>query len=458
MYLAATGVRRRPRMVAAVVVGLGTVVALAGATPGTERTERMPTEASFVRITPDDPRVVPYEQHPASRIVDSDTRMLMATRQVPGFGGAYVDPDTGTLQVWLTQPSAQLGRAAHAALARFRGPGAPAANTLVTHPADYTFAQLKAWKDAAMGLFALPEVAGLGISARTNRLRIDVHRSDRLSPALADRLAELRIPTEAVRIGSVDRPIEPQLRDDHRPLTGGTQIQFQTGGGPIATGTCSMGFPATRDGVTGFVTAAHCSRDQGMIDDGRYWQATRPITQTNQVGTETFDVPFFAGGPCPTDLVCHFTDANFVRAHGGVTVSLGRIANVPCCDGLDWNGADTWRVTDSFFTLDGNRVHRTGRTTGHQVGFVHGICVDRRVFQTNILMLCQDEAIMLSNGGDSGAPVFEITRDPSTNDVRAVGLHWGGGVVDGLNVSVFSPAPFVNDIIDAQLCWPTFGC
>lgn len=458
MYLAATGVRRLPRTAAAVVVGLGTVVALAGASPGIDSIESMPTEASFERITRDDPRVVPYEQHPASRIVDSDTRMLLATRQVPGFGGAYVDPGTGTLHVWLTQPSAQLGRDAHAALGRYLGPGAPTANNLVTHRADYSFAQLKAWKDAAMELFALPEVALLGISERTNRLRIGIHRSDRLSPALADRLAELRIPSEAVRIVSVDRPIVPELRDDHRPLTGGTQIQFQTGGGPIATATCSLGYPAVRNGVTGFVTAAHCSRDQGVVDDGRYWQATRPLTQTNQVGTETFDVPFFFGGPCPADFVCGFTDANFVRAHGGVTVSLGRIARVPCYDGLDWNGTDTWRVTDSFFTFVGNRIHRTGRTTGHQIGFVQEICEEFGVLGTNIALLCQDEALMLSNPGDSGAPVFEITHDPSTNDVRAVGIHWGGGVVDGQNVTAMSPAPFVNDIIDAQLCWPTFGC
>lgn len=75
-------------------------------------------------------------------------------------------------------------------------------------------------------------------------------------------------------------------------------------------------------------------------------------------------MPFFFGGPCPETFVCGFTDANFVRAQPGVTTSIGRIANVPCCTSLDWNGVDTWRVSDSFFTFVGNLAHRTGRTTG----------------------------------------------------------------------------------------------
>ncbi|MGH3678942.1 MAG: hypothetical protein ACRDT2_01245 [Natronosporangium sp.] len=78
-------------------------------------------------------------------------------------------------------------------------------------------------------------------------------------------------------------------------------------------------------------------------------------------------------------------------------------------------------MSDSFFTFVGNLVHRTGRTTGHRIGVVSEVCEPFGVQETNIVLLCQEEATMVSAGSDSGAPVFELTHDPSNNDVRAVG-------------------------------------
>lgn len=444
-----------PRVASATAAGLVLIMALAGAAPRVDDSAYQPAPGW---IDPTDSRVIPYAEHPASSIVDRDTRTLLATRHIPGFGGAYIDAETERLQVWLTRPTEKLGLLARAALASERKSAEVASAKVVVRQAKYTFAQLKAWKDTAMELFSLPDVVMLGIDERTNRLQLGIRGSRRLTREVADHLAGLGIPAEAVTVASVQQQFGPQLRDDHRPLAGATQIQFQVGFAGLGTGTCTLGFPAIRGGVTGFVTNAHCSRSIGEVDDGRYWQATRPAHEGNQVGTEVTDPPFFTGGPCPADAVCSFTDANYVRAHEGVTVDRGRLAAVGCCRSTDWNGEDTWRVSDSSFTFVGHAVRKVGRTTGTTIGTVDNVCDPVQVRDTNIVLLCQDVARMTSDHGDSGSPVFETTHSPALDDVRAVGILWGGGVVDGVSRSVLTPAPFIRDVIGAQHCAPGFGC
>lgn len=309
------------------------------------------------------------------------------------------------------------------------------------------------------GTFTLPEVVLLSIAERTNRLLVGIHGQNGLSSDAATMLAKLRVPAEAVTTVNVQRPATPLLRDRTRPLVGGTQIQFQTGTGGLDTNTCTMGFPAIRDGVLGFVTNAHCSRTRGEVDNGRYWQPTRPFLSNDQIGTETVDPPFFTGSGCPVGNVCTFTDANFVRAHDDVGVNCGRLASIQCCGSLNWNGTNVWRISENDFTFTGNAVRKTGRTTGTTVGTVEDICVSIGVAGTNIVMACQDLITAASQPGDSGSPVFEITHAPAINDVRAVGILWGGGMIGGVEMSIITPTPFVRDVITGPgLCAPGFGC
>jgi hypothetical protein len=440
------------------VIATGTVLALSGAT-GADPAPGGNSSQPALRLAYDGHQVVRFADHPAARMVDRDTLTLTATGHIPQFGGAYIDAETETLHVWLTRPAQQLGRDVQAALAGAGEPGIVAVGNVVVHPADYTFAQLKAWKDAAMALFTLPEVALLSISERTNRLLVGFRGQDVIPPGAATLLDELGIPAAAVVTVNVQRPVTPLLRDRTRPMTGGTQIQFQTGVGGLSTSTCTLGFPAIRNGLLGFVTNAHCSRTRADVDNGRYWQPTRPNFDTDQVGTETVDPPFFTGGGCPEGSVCSFTDAIFVRAHDGVGVNRGRLASVPCCGSLNWNGTSVWRISENGFTFTGNAVRKVGRTSGTTVGTVDDICATIGVTDTNIVMGCQDLITATSDPGDSGSPVFEITHTPATNDVRAVGILWGGGVIDGVEVSVITPTPFVRDVITGPgLCAPGFSC
>lgn len=371
--------RQLPRAVTASVVGLGICLALVGAAPKIDDPPprpaaggHTPRQSAGEQPELDGGQVVAYEDHPAAAIMDSVTRKILATRHVAGFGGAYVDEEADVLHVWLTRPTQELGHKAREALHQGAGFDTLSARKIVVHKARYTFAELKAWKDIARELFVLPEVVMLDVSERINRIWVGVRGQDDLSPIAVERLADLGIPADAVVTANVPQPPEPALRDGRRPLAGGTQIQFQTGTGGVGTGACTLGFPAIRDGQLGFVINAHCSRTRGAVDDGRYWQATRPALDTNQVGTEIVDPPFFVGGPCPAGDICSFTDAIFVRAHGGVGVDRGRLAAVPCCGSLNWNGTNTWRVTDNFFTFTGNAVRKVGRTSGTTSGYRGG--------------------------------------------------------------------------------------
>jgi hypothetical protein len=82
------------------------------------------------------------------------------------------------------------------------------------------------------------------------------------------------------------------LRDSIRPVEAGYQIRF-------SQYVCSLGFNAIRSGVFGFVTASHCSTQQGSVDGTQYYQ---PLNQVpaELIGTETVDPPYVRNGNgCP---------------------------------------------------------------------------------------------------------------------------------------------------------------
>ena len=432
-----------------VLAGLGIVVSLSAATT---------PEAGSAGPSPE-VQVVPFEEHPAGSIMDRDELTLAATAHIPGFGGAYVDPDSGALQVWMTGPSLSRARDAQRALAAL-SPGL-ADRPVAVRRADFAFAKLAAWRTEARELLLREGVNGVDIDERINRLVVmvtDRQAGDEVLRALAQK----GVPQDAVEV-VVSSPIRMLLRNEHRPLYGGTQIQFQTGPAGLFTATCTMGVTATRNGATGFMTNSHCSRTRSAVDDGRYWQPDRPLLDGNQVGWETVDPPLFVGGSCPEGAVCRYSDANFVQTFEGVGIVRAHVARPPL-NSFNWNGQDLFRITSVIFAFPGDQVTKIGRTTGRTTGPVDRICVDANVEDTNIVMRCNDLALVLSEPGDSGSPVFRITHVPDIWDVSLVGILWGGGELeDGTQVTVFSPAPYaVAEVAgpNGQLlvCPAGFGC
>lgn len=385
---------------------------------------------------------------------DRDQAKLTAGAGVPGFAGSYLTEASGRteLHVLATEPRL-VAPSVDGALASLVGE--LKVDEVVVEPARYTFSELKGWQTSLTNAIGGGVVVMTDVDERSNSITVGVKDS-----ALAEDARQLAVglglPSDAVKVVEFDvRPMN--LDQAHRPMVGGTQISWQTGA--FTTRLCTYGFNAARAGIATFVTNSHCSRTQGTVDDGRYWQANRPVLGDQQVGTEIVDPGYFSGGTCPSGSVCRRSDANVVRIHDGVTSTRGRIARPASQGTLTWNGTSTWRVVAADFTYETRAVRAVGRTSGMSTGTVSEVCANIGVELTNIVMLCQDYGTWSSQPGDSGSPVFEAINTPATYDVRLVGINWGGGEIDGVPIGILSPFPYVENELGAlTVCATGFSC
>jgi hypothetical protein len=231
------------------------------------------------------------------------------------------------------------------------------------------------------------------------------------------------------------------LREYLRPVPAGAQVRF-------SSYVCSLGFNAVRDGVSGFVTASHCSTQQGKVDGTQYYQ---PLNQVPEelVGTEIVDPPYVRNGKgCPKGRVCRYSDSNFVQGAAAATFALGRIAKTtgPNNGSLEVVGE---------FLIDGRGVagvkqnaNKVGRTTGWGQGVVTRTCTNTGVSGSNIVLLCQtfveNGSAVIVQGGDSGSPVFSIN---SNGNAVLLGNLWGGNSSGTL--FVYSPLSGIEQELGA---------
>jgi len=353
-----------------------------------------------------------------------DDQLADVAKSVPGFGGMFISED-GALELLLLEGT-QASLAENAISAVFQLDAVPRGKVRV-RPAQYGFVQLKQWHDAvSTDVLSLNGVVFTDLDESKNRLRIGVENSG-MQKAVENKLAVSGVPQEAVIIEVTDPVrLETSLRDRHRPLVGGLQINF-------GNFLCTLGFIANRQGIRGFVTNSHCTNVQGGVEGTVYHQHTASGT-TNRVGRELADPTYFTGGVCPAGRRCRRSDAAFVRVphpSGPATTStLGRIAR-PNLGSFAWNGANLFSIVGTGNPLMGASVTKVGRTTGRTRGTVNLTCTNFNVSGTNITQLCQARASYLSSPGDSGSPVFGIVSSVS-NTARLRGIHWGSG-------GVFSP-------------------
>jgi len=363
-----------------------------------------------------------------------DDRLARLAEEIPGFGGIFLEED-GELSVYLvggeaaTQSVEEIGATIARALdwEEFRL-GAKGIRIL---PGQYDFRQLKEWHDRLFPhIFDIGGVILTDIDEARNRLRIGVE-NESAAEVVIQTLISLSVPREAVIVEIVE-PILPMatLQDRVRPLVGGVQIQIQSGGG----GFCTLGFNAIRSGVTGFVTASHCTNVQGGVEGTLYWQP-REATDTF-IGTEIADPPYTQQPSCPTGIRCRYSDSAFVQFASGVSSSLGYLART--------SGLGSFTITGGFrivagatMRVPGEIVNKVGRATGWSQGPIVYTCVNLPVYRegvdTGLTLLCQDVVQATSQRGDSGSPVFRITNG---SDVILYGLLWGG---DGTRFFVYSP-------------------
>jgi hypothetical protein len=232
-------------------------------------------------------------------------------------------------------------------------------------------------------------------------------------------LATLGVPSQSVDVVETDAIVQvATLRDKVRPVVAGLQIRF-------SQFLCSLGFNAMLNGVTGYVTASHCSDTQGAVDGTKYYQ---PLNQVADefIGTEIADPAFFRGGRCPVGRKCRFSDSNFSQGDPGAQFALGTIEKTtgPNNGSLEINGQ--FSITGEGAATPGRTANKVGRTTGWTQGSVTRTCADTGVSGTNIILLCQgfvESTAQIVAAGDSGSPVFMIK---SGTNVTLLGNLWGG--------------------------------
>ncbi|MFQ5872263.1 MAG: hypothetical protein ACE5JL_00475 [Dehalococcoidia bacterium] len=444
---------RRRMVVAGVVVvmvalisGLYTTVMASGA-PSTP-----PSPAEAAPGTPS-----AQSEPDAARYKNMDQRLAEAGQRVPGFGGFFLDVgDNGIAHVYMVDPSQK--DAAGEAVETILGPERFSRDIkeIRTLQGEYRIGQLVGWYHSLWrDVMVVPGVITTDLNEGKNRLVFGVE-NDEAKKAVEEELAKKGVPREAVIIEVVEpyRLLSHTVRSKIRPTEGGTQL-IRSGSG---ASNCTLGFNTKRSGVSGVITASHCSSSQWAPDGSVFYQPT--VSSGNRIGAETIDPPPFTGGTCPSGRACRYSDSTFVDLDSGVSPNLGFISKTTGLGSITIDhSAPRFRVVaEGFIAIQGERLDKVGRTTGWTAGQVISTCQNYHQAGTNWTMLCQDAVYGQALGGDSGAPVFDITNSPNTNDVEIKGVLWSGNS----SSYVFSYVGLVYLDLGRSSTWdtcaPGFGC
>jgi hypothetical protein len=354
-------------------------------------------------------------------------------RQVPGFGGFFVNHD-GTPTVYLTRGSSRAP--AERILAGYlAGRGLSTAAVRVVE-GRYGWQQLQRWQAAAtVTALVIPGAVFVDNDETSNRVRIGVENLGVMGQVRAA-VARVGIPNEAVLVDRVEPIVQVATLQNvvDRPVRAGVQINFP---GFL----CSVGFNATSGTQRSFITASHCTTTQGGVEGTPYWQPLQSVAPT-QIATEVDDPVYVRGdgSVCPHGKLCRYSDASRAAYIDGANQALGLIAQTSGANN------DSLRITGSFsITSDdcstlggclavGTTVNKVGRTTGWTSGAVTNTCVNTGVTGSRIVQLCQTFVSAGVGAGDSGSDVFQIT---SGSNVKLAGVLWGGN--SGGTQFVFSP-------------------
>jgi hypothetical protein len=355
---------------------------------------------------------------------------IAAARQVPGFGGFFID-EQGRPTIYLKDT--RLRASAEQALGRTLSANGMSPAALQVRKGDYDWVSLERWQ-TRVSAEALAQRGAVYVDAdeSSNRVKIGVERG---APAAQLRTAvqRLGVPAGAVTVEVVE-PYRNMatLRDRIRPVRGGVQINFP---GFL----CTLGFNATRSGQRSFITNSHCTEVQGGNDNTPYWQPTQGVAPA-QIGTEVADPTYNRPSGCPSGRRCRRSDAARARYANGTTSTLGVIARTTGANNGSLTIQGNFNIVSEGNPVVGQQANKVGRTTGWTRGRITNTCVNVNVSGTNITQLCQSLVSAGVGGGDSGSPVF---RQNNGNNVALIGILWGG------SIGSFAFSPISN--IEAEL-------
>jgi hypothetical protein len=339
--------------------------------------------------------------------------------RIPGFAG-WVHREDGSSVMRMARIAAVApggaastqSAAASAALERMPAAAAFARSMglgVRVQPALWDSRQLLTFKDKVFAQAAVKGVIATSIDREANRVEVTYNADLDAAAidALSDKLVASGIPRSAIVLKPGELPVARattgvSVRSQPLPLAAGAQFNFNTTEGGFV---CSVGVPAVRGGVRGFVTASHCS--QSVYNVSASTSTTAP--NGTFVGRETVDPSGFACS-LPDTLGCRESDALFVSGGPANAVDFGRVL-ITRSNSLTVAG--TIPVTGSVnFPAVGQRVYKTGRTTGTQTGRVARVCVNTLVSNGasgtyGALCSVEVDSSTFSDGGDSGSSIWQ---------------------------------------------------
>lgn len=370
-----------------------------------------------------------------------------------------------------TGPGAALGRGRP--LPPFpAGPDAP--GRIIVKRGEYGWLDLSDWRDLLTAhVLSLPGGVFIDVDESLNRVRVGIEQGSAatLRPLIDQQLTELGIPRGAllvyetgsiksiVKARAVDRgawlrkftarpltldagppydvcqPIDNvanTIRGVQRPVIGGTMI-CRLSAQADSLYECTIGYLAQKPGETAlrFVTASHCSAQQGVVDSSVFYQPV--ILPSDSVAFEVEDPIFTTLKPgCPEDhhIACRASDA-LLTSPIAFPGSLGEIARTSMYDEPQWyviNEADggiySRFIIAGTLAPGGEQMYdflqSMGSASGMSYGWIVQMCVNGRM--NDHLLLCQDVVDGWAEEGDSGGPIFNWTGTPTEASVQLSGI------------------------------------
>ena len=356
-------------------------------------------------------------------------------RQVPGFGGFFLDRN-GEPTIYLARGASRAP--ADRALGAYMAARGQSAAALHVREGRYGWQQLQRWQDAATdGAFSVNGTVYVDNDETTNRVHIGVASIGTTGQVRAA-IARLGVPDDAVIVDQVEPIVQVASLQNviDRPVRAGVQINFP---GFL----CSVGFNATSGGTKSFITASHCTTKQGGVENTPYYQPLQSVNGT-VIAREVADPVYTRGAGCPGGRMCRYSDASRAAYVNGANQALGLIARTSGANNhsLEIVGSFTITADDCTTTLGGclavgTTINKVGRTTGWTSGTLTNKCVNTGVQGTRIVQLCQNFVSAGVGGGDSGSDVFQVV---SSTNVRLAGVLWGGSS----SGTQFVYSPFAN--------------
>ena len=359
----------------------------------------------------------------------------------PSAAGLYFASDGG-LHVLVVRPADD--GAARAAVASMMSKGRIKSERRNQSPpvtierAQFTFAELSDWRDLESDsvLTDLPGLVMLDLDERRNRvvvgIALDAPASTRA--AIQSRSARLGIDSGAVVIenmpalklqSSAPTPMALSLspgvtlNSNFDSLVGGIDVRMN------GAGTCTSGPIVEHNGVPKMVLPTHCSTTWGGLDN------TTVSNGGNLRGVESDDPAWYWCGVNH----CRDSDASLFQLNSPSypNYKRGRIAR-PTSRSNTAYGPLVVDTINPYFevaaidldnTIVGQEVQKVGHVTGWTYGNVTETCAN--IYKGSFpppydLTRCAYKADYISDGGDSGSPVFKWS---SGNSVLLLGTHIG---------------------------------